>query len=229
MLGSKDHGRALAAPTIDRQRFDGFEAVHENGKSQPMTHSLSTRNQFLVAAVLALFMAITRSPQMPGGELLHSGSWAAFFAAGVYLNAALALPAFLALAFVLDGIALGWAGIGAYCLTPAYAMLLPAYAALFAAGRWYASQHRFAWRTLAPLAASVLVGALACEAFSSGGFYWLSGRFAEPTLGEFVLREAQYFPAYLATMAFWVAATAVGHAALVTLHGHDTIADDTPA
>ena len=79
------------------------------------------------------------------------------------------------------------------------------------------------------LAASVLVGALACEAFSSGSFYWLSGRFAEPTLAEFALREAQYFPAYLATMAFWIAATAVGHVSVVTLRGHDTIAGDSAA
>ncbi|MES1929190.1 hypothetical protein SADO_08037 [Salinisphaera dokdonensis CL-ES53] len=191
-----------------------------------MTHPLSTKNQLLVAGALALFMAVTRSPQVPGGDLLHGGSWAVFFAAGVYLNAALALPALLVLAFVLDAVAVGWSGVSAYCFTPAYAMLLPAYASLWGAGRWYASQHRFAWSTVAPLVASVLVGALLCEAFSSGGFYWLSGQFANPSLAEFAAREVTYFPAYLATMAFWVAATGVAHVALVTLSGRDTIAGD---
>lgn len=179
--------------------------------------TLNTKQQLLIAGGLALLMAVTRSPQLGGPELLHSGSWAVFFAAGVYLTAGIALPAFLALAFALDAAAVGWGGIAAYCFTPAYAMLLPAYAALWAAGRWYAARHRMAWDTLAPLAGAVAVGAVVCEAFSSGGFYWLSGTVADPTLAEFAAREARYFPAYLATLVFWVSLGALAHAGVATL------------
>jgi len=96
-------------------------------------------------------------------------------------------------------------------------MLLPAYASLWAAGRWYAGQHRFAPSTIAPLAASAFLAAVVCEAFASGGFYWLSGRFADPTVAEFVAREARYFPAYLATMLFWLCIFALVHAGLHTI------------
>ncbi|GAB3673123.1 hypothetical protein [Salinisphaera aquimarina] len=178
--------------------------------------SLTIKQQSLIAAALALFMILTRSPGVPGTELLHSGSWAVFFAAGVYLTSALALPALLLLAFVLDAMALGWSGVSAYCFTPAYGMLIPAYGCLWAAGRWYAGQHRFAMRTLLPLVASALIAAIACEAFASGGFYWLSERFAQPSLGEFMAREAQYFPAYLATLLFWIGAGALIHVGVVT-------------
>lgn len=178
--------------------------------------NLSAKQQLLIACGLALVMAVTRSPQLGAPDLLHGGSWAVFLAAGVYLSAALALPAFLALAFVLDAAAVGWGGISAYCFTPAYAMLLPAYACLWGAGRWYAGRHRFAWRTFAPLAAAVVVGAAACELFSSGGFYWLSGNFADPTLAEFAAREARFFPAYLATMLVWVGMGALVHAGVAT-------------
>ena len=50
------------------------------------------------------------------------------------------------------------------------------------------------------------------ELFSSGGFYFFSGRF-EPNLAEFGARIARYFPSSLATLAFYVAVAAIVHAA----------------
>ena len=67
---------------------------------------LSAVQQSLIGLALALFMIVTRSPQLPVPELLHSGSWAVFLAAGVYLGSKWALPAFLGLAFALDAAAL---------------------------------------------------------------------------------------------------------------------------
>lgn len=179
----------------------------------------SVKQQLLIAGGLALFMAVTRSPQVPGSDLLHTGSWAAFFAAGFYLRSGLAFPAFLGLAFALDAVALGWGGVSSYCLTPAYAMLIPGYGCLWAAGRWYVGRYRFGWGAVAPLIAAAAVGGLGCEAFASGGFYWLSGRFADPSLGEFALREARYFPAYLATLLGWLGVAAVVHASLAAIRG----------
>lgn len=172
---------------------------------------LSVSRQCLIAGGLAVFMLVTRSPGIPGSELLHSGSWAVFFIAGLYLESALALPAFLALAFAIDAVALGWGGVSDYCLTPAYAMLIPAYGCLWGAGHWYASRYPLSRSSLTPLIASVFAGAVACEAFASASFYWLSGRFSDPSLGVFAVRELHYFPAYLATLFFWVGATVLMH------------------
>src|SRR5581483_969678 len=101
------------------------------------------------------------------------------------------------------------------CVSPAYVALFPAYGALWAAGRWYATRQRNTLSTFAPLAASVFSGTLICELISSAGFYFYSGRFVNPTLAEFAGRVGKYFPPSLASTVFWVAAAALVHAAIV--------------
>lgn len=182
---------------------------------------LTKRQQLLIGCGLALLMTWTRGLPLPGFEFLPGASWAIFFLAGVYIRSILALPLLLALAVLIDGIAVGWAGVSAYCLTPAYALLAPAYASLWLVGHGYATRHSFAWRSLMPLVASVFLGVVACELFSSGGFYLLSGAFNSPSLGEFQSREWVYFPGYLATTFFWVGMAAVIHVGIVATRNHN--------
>ncbi len=65
-----------------------------------------------------------------------------------------------------------------------------------------------------------------CEVFSSGGFYFLSGRFAETGLVTFAQRLAQYFPPSLTAMGFYVVVAAIGHAALGAVRGSGTRRDE---
>lgn len=176
---------------------------------------LSNRQQALIGCALALLMLATRGLPVIGLDLLPGASWAVFFLAGVYLRSVLAVPALLALAVLIDGIAVGWAGVAAYCLTPVYAMLAPAYASLWLAGRWYATRHEFKLQSLGTLAVIAFVGAAACELFSSGSFYWFSGAFPQPDFAQFQAREWVYFPAYLASMAFWLTLAALTHVAAI--------------
>ncbi len=171
------------------------------------------RRTALIALALALGMAATRSDHFAGELHLPDASAAVFFLAGVYLRPLWMLPALLVEAALIDYAAIAFGGVSSFCMSPAYGFLLPAYGALWLAGRWYAARHRFAFWTLLPLAASVIVGGLASELFSSGGFYAYSGRF-EPNLTEFGTRIARYFPASLATLAFYVAVAAIVHATL---------------
>lgn len=181
--------------------------------------TLSTRNQIIIGVALALLMIATRSQHFASLHSLPGASWAIFFLAGVYLRPAWALPGLLALTWVLDFVAYTSGGGSSFCITPAYVFLLPAYSALWFAGRWYAKRHQFEWRTLLPLAGAALLGAAACELFSSGGFYFFSGRFAEPTFAEFGTRLVKYFPAYLQSLAFYVGISAVVHALFVFVRG----------
>ncbi len=178
--------------------------------------TLSTRNQLIVGLALAALMAATRGHHFATLEHLPGASWAVFFLAGVYLRPVWVFPALLAEAAFLDFAAVTWGGVSSFCISPAYAFLLPAYGSLWLAGRWYAARHRFAWTTLLPLGLSVLAGAVVCELLSSGGFYFFSGRFVDPTLAEFYVRLAKYFPPYLESLAFYVGLAAVVHA-VVTL------------
>ena len=47
--------------------------------------------------------------------------------------------------------------------------------------------------------------------FSSGGFYYFSGKYAEPTLVEFGQRSAKYFPSSLGTLLFYVGVALLVH------------------
>lgn len=164
--------------------------------------------------VLVLLMSATRSHHFASLHHLPGASWAVFFLAGVYLRSVWTLPGLLALTWVLDFASFTFGGGSGFCLTGAYVFLLPAYSALWLAGRWYANSHRFEWRTLIPLIASVLVGSMVCELFSSGGFYFFSGRFVETSFTEFGQRLIKYYPAYLQSVVFYVGIAAIIHAIL---------------
>lgn len=178
--------------------------------------TLSTRNQVLIGLVLATLMAVTRGQHFASLGHMPGASWAVFFLAGVYLRPSLALPAFLAEAALIDFVAITWGGVSNFCISPAYAALLPAYGGLWLAGRWYAKRLQLRADTLVPLGASLLVGGIACELISSGSFYLFSGRFAAQTLSGFELRLAHYMPFDLASLFLYAGLAAVTHV-VVTL------------
>lgn len=180
------------------------------------------RHTALIALTLALLMAATRSHHFAATLHLPDASWVVFFLAGFYLRPVWMFPALIALAGVSDYVAIAWFGVSDFCVSPAYGFLLPAYGALWLAGRWYAGRHRFALSTLPPLAGSVVIGAALCEIISSGGFYFFSGRFVETSLVELGLRLAKYFPSSLESLAFWLGIAIVVHI-VFTLAGSNFI------
>lgn len=181
--------------------------------------SLTSRQQLTIGIALALLMALTRSHHWATLNALPDASWAVFFLAGVYLRALWVAPAMILGAALVDYVAITWGGVSSFCISPAYWLLVPAYGALFLAGRVYASHHRLSWSALPWLMGSVLAGAVLAELFSSGGFYFFSGRFAEPSLGEFIPRLVKYFPSMLSTMAAYLGLAAAIHVAVASLRG----------
>jgi hypothetical protein len=183
--------------------------------------SLSVRQQLLVGAALALLMAVTRGQHLAALGFLPDASWAVFFLAGIYLRPTWVFLALMGEAFALDVAAITWGGVSGFCFTPAYTLLIPAHAALWLAGRWYAGRHRLAWSTLLPLAGALLGSAVVAEVLASGGFYLFSGRFAELSLTQLGARLVQYFPASLEALALYTGLAAAMHAALaLTLLEH---------
>ena len=180
------------------------------------------RSALAIGLSLALLMAATRSHHFAATLHLPDASWAVFFLAGFYLRPLWMFPALIALAGVSDYVAITGFGISDFCASPAYGFLLPAYGALWLAGRWYAGRHRFSLSTLISLASSALIGAAVCETISSGGFYLFSGRFAETSLVEFGLRLGKYFPPSLVSLVFWMGIAIVVHI-VFTLAGSNFI------
>jgi hypothetical protein len=181
--------------------------------------NLSVRNQLTIGAGLVLLMILTREYHFSSLHSLPGASWAIFFLAGLYLRAIWPLVGLFILTWALDFSAYTWGGASSFCLTSSYVFLLPAYSALWYAGSWYARRHQFEWQTLLPLSLSLMTGAAACELFSSGGFYFFSGRFEETTLIEFGQRLVQYFPHYVGSLVFYIGIAAVIHTMFTFVQG----------
>lgn len=179
--------------------------------------TLSTRHQIAIGLLLAVFMTLTRSHHFATLHNLADASWAVFFLAGIYLRSAWPLPGFFALSWGLDVAATTWGDVSDFCMTPAYIFLLPAYASLWLAGRWYAKRHQFAWRTVIPLSISIMAGLTLCELFSGGGFYFFSGRIAETSVAEFGEQLLKYFPLYIETFVFYLGIAVAVHALLMLI------------
>jgi hypothetical protein len=173
--------------------------------------NLSVRNQLIIGAGLVLLMILTREYHFLSLHSLPGASWAVFFLAGLYLRAIWPLAGLFILTWALDFSAYTWGGASSFCLTSSYVFLLPAYSALWYAGSWYARRYQFEWQTLLPLSLSLMTGAAVCELFSSGGFYFFSGRFEETTLIEFGQRLVQYFPHYMGSLVFYIGIVVIIH------------------
>ena len=183
--------------------------------------TLSNRSQLAVGVALLTLFAVTRGYHTPSFlHALPSVSWAVFFLAGVYLRPAWVLAALLSFVALLDYAAVTWGGVSSFCISPAYVALIPAYGALWLAGRFYRRFHMLSAAALLPLTIAVVAGALACEIISSGAFYFFSGRFTEPDLAGFGARLVRYFPANLGSLAFHVGLAAIVHAVVTLTRPH---------
>lgn len=157
----------------------------------------SPRTQALIGLALAAVMAATRFHHF--GDVLHlpDASWALFFLAGFYLSPAWLLGLMLE-AVAIDVAAVGWMGVSAYCLTPAYAALQLAHLGLWAGGRMAREQ-----RGVLPMTALALGSIVLAFVLSNGAFYWFGGRVVEPGWAQFAQTFIDYGPRFLtSTLAY---------------------------
>lgn len=180
---------------------------------------LTQRQQTVTALLLALTMLATRGHHDLTPLHLPDASWAIFFLAGLTLRPRWLFAALFLLASGIDYVAITWGGVNSFCVTGAYFFLLPAYGALWFAGRSCAPRMSGSRRDLIPFAAFATVGTLACELLSSGGFYFFSGRFVEPTLSEFAGRLVTYTPGNLQTVALYLGMAAIVYGLFGLLRG----------
>lgn len=176
--------------------------------------NLTARQQIAIGFVLVLMMLLTRSHHWASIHSLPDASWAIFFLLGVYVRALWLVPALIAASVVIDYVAITWGGVSDFCVSPAYWLLIPAYAVLFAGGRFYARGHRLSVMGLLRLIGVALVVVGVAQLLTTGGFYFLSGRFADPTLAGLMLRLEKYFPPMLGTFALYLGVAVVVHVAL---------------
>ncbi|AKM11665.1 hypothetical protein [Croceicoccus naphthovorans] len=165
----------------------------------------------ILFAVLATVMLATRPHSLSEYIHLPETSLASFLVAGFYIRSHLAFPALFALGFAIDVVTINLMGGSDFCFTAAYWMLLPAYGVMWMAGRFGAARIGITPARLPALIAILCGAALISNAFSSGGFYALSGHFPDATIAGWLPRLERYFPGTLIATLSWAGIAAVAH------------------
>ena len=181
----------------------------------------SRSSQWTIFGLLALLMLSTRYAHF---AQLPDASWAAFFAGGFYFSGRGAgrrgLAVFTALmleAGAIDTVAIQPLGVGNYCVTPAYAVLVPTYGVLWFGGAWLRRGYAFTPSTLLRFALAAIVATHLAYLISNGSFYWLGGRYADPNLGEYLRRFAQFYVNFVSVTPGYLAIIALLHIAAASV------------
>lgn len=153
---------------------------------------------FALCALLMSLMAATRMHHFGSALHLPDASLAVFLLAGFLVASPLLFGALLLEAAALDYVAITHLGVSDYCVTPAYGFLIPTYAVLWFAGRYYARIHQNNLRSLAVFAAIAFAAVNVAFLISNGAFYAFSGRYPDLSIAQYAARIAQYYVPYVA-------------------------------
>lgn len=192
-----------------------------------MTPLSSSVRMGLLATFMVLMVA-TRFHHFGTALHLPDASMALFFLGGLYLRRHLAFLTLLALAVAIDWAAVGLAGVSDFCVTPAYAFLLPAYAVLWHGGRAWSRRMAPGWRGWAVALLAACVCASLSFLISNGAFYWLGGRYPDPEWPQYLARVWQWGPLFVRTTSIYVAGGLLVHA-LIHAFRHRSVSLGTRA
>jgi hypothetical protein len=127
--------------------------------------NLSTKQTIGIAVVFSLVLWATRGQHVASMMSLPDATWAIAFMLGFLLSPILFVLV-LAQAFVIDYLAMG-----NYVLNIAYAALIPAYLALWLAGRWLRQHYELQGFRIGQFVVALISSVAICELISSGAFY----------------------------------------------------------
>lgn len=173
---------------------------------------LKSKAEWAVAIVLAVLMAATRIHHFGVGSIAPDASTGIFFLAGLLLGSPLWLAALLIEAVILDGVAIGFLKVADACMSSGYALLAPAYGALWLAGRGLRPAAKIDLFTAAKFVCFVVAGTAAFFIVSNLG-YFLGSEFYNLGIVEYVARVTRYFPMYLTVTLFYAAFGAAAYLA----------------
>ena len=170
-------------------------------------------------SIFLLLVAALLASRIDHFASIPDASWAVFFIGGFYLRNGRMFMLLFGQAVLLDYIATQHLGVSAYCLSPAYPFLLPAYASLWLGGRLLARHHTgLGTRTAGRLGVTLLASVTLCFLLSDGSFYWLSGRHSEPSMAGWLSNAMRWYPHFLSAPFLYVGLTAVVHCVLAQLN-----------
>jgi hypothetical protein len=167
-------------------------------------------NKQVLPLTLMGLMALTRFHHFGSAFALPDASLAVFFLAGLGFSSLWFFALLLLEAGLIDYLAITQFSVSDFCISPAYACLIPTYAAMWFAGHYCkpfkALQFVHSLKTLGWAAISTTIAFI----ISNGSFYLFSGSFGGLSWGNYFNQTTQYLPSYLnATLIYIVVGLAI--------------------
>lgn len=147
---------------------------------------------------LAALMVATRFHHEGGPFTLPDASLAVFFLLGWYSRRLPVFAGFLLLAFVVDYLAIACLGVSGYCVSPAYAFLVPTYGVMWGAGRWAGRTASLDGRAFGRFLAALTSATTVAFLISNWSFFFWSSRVNGVSWADYAIGIGDYYPAYLA-------------------------------
>lgn len=185
------------------------------GRGAGMGPSKLTLRQLAGFCALTALMVGTRSGHLGTAWSLPDASWPVLYVAGFYFGRHWrgALPFLLCTAVAVDFVVIRYFGVSNYCVTVAYAFMLPAYSLLWLGGVWLRRMYRHEARDLVRCAMTFALAASLCFLMTDAGFYWLGGRVAQPSLAGWWAGVVHWYPDFLGVSFVYIGIAAMLHAA----------------
>lgn len=171
-----------------------------------------SKTSFIIAAVIAFIMLLTRGSHVLTSVSLPDASLALLLIGGLYLRKAIWFGLFVVLATAIDFGAASIDSLQGFCLTDGYWGMLPTYAVMWLAGLWLSRQDN-SFDVLKFMFAGLLSTFLAFV-ISTQSYYLFSGRFPANGVIESMQHGWEYLPGYMGftvmyLVAFWALAKAL--------------------
>ena len=170
-----------------------------------MTDFIEQNKKFFPTIALFLLMALTRTSHFGSAISLPDATLAIFYLLGLFSGGLISISILMAEAGLIDYLAITQAGVSDYCISPAYAFLVPTYLAMYAAGHLSKRYPILKIEHIAKQIGYLLLATSFAFLISNGSFYGLSGKFPNLSIAEYASRVVQYYPAYLSsTLAYGI-------------------------
>jgi hypothetical protein len=167
------------------------------------------RVQLLPIGLIGI-MALTRFDHFGSAFSLPDASLAVFFFAGLGFSSLWFLAVLLFEAGIIDYVAITQFSVSDFCISSAYLFLIPAYAAMWLAGRYAKALTSLGFIDSIKAFGLAAIATTLAFVISNGSFYVLSDKFGELSWQQYLAQSAQYLPAYLsATLIYIVIGLAV--------------------
>lgn len=140
---------------------------------------------------LIVLMGATRMHHFGSEFSLPDASLATFFLAGLFFSSRTFFIALLLEAGLLDYVAIAHLGVSDFCISPAYAFLIPTYFVMWFAGRFSSS-----FKSISVLT-TLLIATSSAFLISNMSFYWLSDKTTETDLLSYAMQMTHYYLPYI--------------------------------